>query len=60
MTNLYIMIIYRLDNYLRKISNTTIEILFKISSRIRPLQKASLIQFQKSTKKLNFVCIMMQ
>ena len=50
MTNLYIMIIYRFHNYLRKKSNKTIEILFKISGRIRSLQKASLIQFQKSTK----------
>ena len=50
MTNLYIMIIYRFHNYLRKNSNKTIEILFKISSQIRPLRKASLIQFQKSTK----------
>ena len=36
--------------YLRKNSNKTIEILFKISGQIRPLQIGSLIQFQKVQK----------
>ena len=53
MMNLYIIIIYRFHNYLRKNSNETIEILFKISGQIPPLQKASLIQFQKVQKTLS-------
>ena len=50
MKNLYIMIIYRFHNYLRKKSNKIIEISFKISGQILPLQKGSLIQFQKVQK----------
>ena len=54
MKNLYIMIIYRRHNYLRKNSNKTIEIPFKISGQIRPPLKSILNPVSKKYKKLNF------
>ena len=60
MKNLYIMIIYRCHNYLRKKSNKTIEILFKISGRIQPPSKSILNLVSKKYKMSNFIIIMVE
>ena len=60
MKNLYIMIIYRCHNYLRKNSNKTIEILFKISGQIQPPPKSILNLVSKKYKMSNFIIIMVE
>ena len=57
---LYIMIIYRCHNYLRKNSNKTIEISFKISSQIQPPSKSILNPVSKKYKMSNCIIIMVE